>query len=153
MKLSVLYVEDDANDAFFFQRAVESAKLNVNTWTVPDGDVALQWLHGKNVYSARDKYPVPDVLVLDLKLPRINGFGVLDAIRRNPLLRNLSVVIYSSSMQKRDVSVAMANGASRFIGKTSDCAELMCHLRNVISRKIPALTFGTSNGPTLAASI
>lgn len=135
MSLSVLYVEDDPNDVFFFERAVGSAKLDAKVRAVPDGDIALEWLAGNGIYSARTLYPLPDVLVLDLKLPRLNGLSVLDAIRREPTLNDLTVVIYSSSLQRKDVSHALANGASRFIGKTSDCAELVGYLRNLITRR------------------
>jgi DNA-binding response OmpR family regulator len=135
MSLSVLYVEDDPNDVFFFERAVGSAKLDAKVSAVPDGDIALEWLAGNGIYSARNLYPLPDVLVLDLKLPRLNGFSVLDAIRRKPTLNDLTIVIYSSSLQRKDVSHTLANGASRFIGKTSDCAELIGYLRNLIARR------------------
>lgn len=135
MSLSILYVEDDPNDVFFFERAVESAKLDVKVRTAPDGDVAIQWIAGRGTYSARDAYPKPDVLVLDLKLPRVNGFSVLDAIRREQCWTDLTIVIYSSSLHRRDVSVTLANGASRFIGKTSDCAELVCYLRNLLANR------------------
>lgn len=152
MSLSVLYVEDDPNDVFFFERAIESAKLDVKVRTVPDGDIAIEWIAGNGVYSARDAYPKPDVLVLDLKLPRVNGFSVLDTIRRHSCWNELTVVIYSSSLQRRDIGTTLANGASRFIGKTSDCAELICYLKNLISVRALATNATIAQDKNLTSS-
>lgn len=135
MKLVVLYVEDEPNDVFFFKRATAACASEFCAYTVDDGDVALEWIAGRGKFSDRKHFPRPDVIVLDLKLPRMHGFEVLKVLKSSPQFSSIPVVIYSSSLQSEDINTALANGAWSFIGKSSTCEALIQELRAIASTR------------------
>src|SRR6187431_667930 len=107
----ILLVEDDANDALLIQRAFQKAGLRNNLKLVRDGDQAVEYLSGQGNYENRDKFPLPFLVLLDLKMPGLDGFEVLDWIRRDPNLKRLLVVVLTSSNLQTDVDRAYELGA------------------------------------------
>src|SRR6185436_19106846 len=93
----ILHVEDDPNDVLLFQRAFRKANLAVNIQSVTDGDKAVAYLSGADGYADREKFPLPALILLDLKMPRKSGLEVLAWIRGQASLRRLVVVIFTSS--------------------------------------------------------
>jgi CheY-like chemotaxis protein len=85
-----------------------------------NGQEAIAYLKGAGKYSNRDEYPLPDLLLLDLKMPRVNGFEVLQWIRQQPGLAPLRVLVLTSSDQIRDVNEAYRLGANSFLVKPLD---------------------------------
>src|SRR5512141_2580399 len=79
---TILHVEDDANDAFFVKRALDKAALGVTVVRVCDGEEALEYLAGTGAFSDRTVWPVPQAVLLDLKMPILSGFDVLMWLRR-----------------------------------------------------------------------
>ena len=73
----ILVVEDDENDVFLFDLALEKAEINCLLHRVQDGEAAIRYLGGMGPYADRTKYPMPNLMILDLKLPLVDGFGVL----------------------------------------------------------------------------
>jgi CheY-like chemotaxis protein len=120
----ILVAEDDATDAFFLQRAFNRAGIPVKLHFVRDGQEALDYLEGKGPFSDRAAHPLPDLLLLDLKMPRLDGFDVLTWLRGQPTLRNLEVVIFSGSDESRDVSRAYGLGATAYLVKPHSVEEL-----------------------------
>ncbi len=89
-KGTILLAEDDPNDVILFQRAMERASLSVDSLkVVRDGEKAISYLSGQGLYADRDLYPLPTLLLLDLKMPRKSGPEVLSWIRKQPQLRYL----------------------------------------------------------------
>src|SRR5438105_7704904 len=105
-RATILHVEDDSNDVLLFQHACRKAGLDVNLQVVPDGEEAVAYLEGKAQFKNRDEHPFPTLVVLDLKLPRVNGFDVLAWMRNEQSLRRLPVIILTSSCQQADVKRA-----------------------------------------------
>ena len=116
-RTNILHVEDDSNDTLLFQHACRKAGLNVSLHTVDDGEVAIEYLNGSEKFSDRQQYPLPDLVLLDLKLPRINGFEFLAWLRKDPRFHRLPVVVLTSSNQDTDVRRAYDIGANSYLVK------------------------------------
>ncbi len=118
----VLYVEDDNATAYLFQRALVETGIRVHVFRVRDGEEAISFL-------SRDGHfldaPVPDLVVLDIGLPKISGFGVLEAIRSREYLKDVAVVMLSTSTSSVDRQRALTLGATDFFHKSSDWSKLI----------------------------
>jgi len=121
----ILVAEDDPTDAYFFERAFRRAGLPVALHFVHDGEVVVDYLQGRGSFADRIHHPLPHVVLLDLQMPRMDGFEVLDWIRHQPQLANLEVVIFSSSEAARDMNRAYRLGANSYMVKPHSMEELM----------------------------
>jgi CheY-like chemotaxis protein len=118
----VLVAEDDTDDAFFLHRAFQKAGVSTTLKFVQDGQEAIDYLSGEGEFTDRVAYPLPDLLLVDLKMPRINGFQVLEWVRQQPGLKLLPVIIFSSSNEGKDIDHAYDLGANAYLLKPH-CAE------------------------------
>jgi CheY-like chemotaxis protein len=114
---SVLYVEDEGDDAFFMQAAFKRTGLSESLYVVSDGCQALAYLAGEGPYTDRARHPLPGLVLLDLNLPLISGFDVLAWIRQQPQFQATPVVIFSSSGRPEDKERATQLGASQYVQK------------------------------------
>ena len=130
----VLLVEDDENDALLLERAFERAGLPRPLMIVRDGKEAIDYLRGNGEFADRQKFPSPSLMVLDLKMPRADGFAVLSWWRRQPEWRHLPIVVLSSSNQDRDLQRAMTLGASAYCVKPADLSYLVTAARGLRDR-------------------
>ncbi len=127
----ILYVEDEESDIFLMRIALKKSELDVALHSVMDGEAALHYLRGTNGFENRKQYPFPDLVLLDLNIPRVHGLKVLKWIREQPALAKLPVVIYTSSEQPKDVAAAQELGANDYQVKPSSI--------DLISEKLKAL--------------
>src|SRR5207249_1366330 len=102
----ILLAEDREDDIFFIRRAFDRAGIKNPFHVVRDGEEAIRYLAGNDKYSIRDEYPLPSLLLLDLKMPRADGFDVLRWARCHPTLRSLIIVVLTGSQDIRDVNRA-----------------------------------------------
>jgi CheY-like chemotaxis protein len=116
----ILLAEDREEDVFLIQRAFGEAFILNPLQVVHDGEGVLAYLDGKGQYSDREEFPLPALLLLDIKMPRMDGFEVLDWIRQQPSLKSLRVVVLTSSSNMRDVNRAYELGANSFMVKPMD---------------------------------
>jgi CheY-like chemotaxis protein len=93
----ILLAEDREDDVVLIRRAFRQAYVNNPLQVVQDGVEAISYLRGEGKYSNREEYPLPDLILLDLKMPRVDGFEVLKWIREQPSLATLRVVVLTSS--------------------------------------------------------
>jgi CheY-like chemotaxis protein len=93
--------------------------------TVTDGEEALNYLTGSGRYADRSGFPFPNVLLLDLKMPRMNGFEVLEWVRKKSPMPQLPVVVFSASLEEKDRQKAYSLGANSFLVKPSDPKKLI----------------------------
>ncbi len=114
---TILQVEDDANDVLLFEQACRKAGLTVPIHRVSDGDEALAYLRGQGPFADRDEHPLPRLVLLDLKMPRVSGFEVLAWLRRQERFRRLPVVVLSSSNHESDVKRALELGVNSYLVK------------------------------------
>jgi CheY-like chemotaxis protein len=114
---TILHVEDDPNDVLLVQRALKKANAPAFIHSVSDGDQALAYLEGRDEFENRQKHPLPDLVLLDLKMPRKSGMEVLTWIRQHPQLKRLIVVIFTSSKHDLDINRAYELGANSYLVK------------------------------------
>src|SRR5579864_3191843 len=114
---TILHVEDDPNDTLLLQHACRKAGIIFELQAVSDGDQAIAYLRGINDFSDRNKYPLPQLILLDLKMPRVSGFDVLAWLRADDKLKTLPVVVLTSSNHDADVKRAYDLGAKSYLVK------------------------------------
>jgi CheY-like chemotaxis protein len=113
----ILLVEDNPNDVALTERALKRSKVINKLVVAGDGAEALDYLFGTGAYAGRDANSVPQVILLDLKLPKIDGLEVLRRIRANELTKLLPVVILTSSKEEKDLINSYSLGANSYIRK------------------------------------
>lgn len=113
----VLVAEDDENDVFFLERAFRQAQVVNPIFRVRDGEDAVSYLRGEDAYCDREKHPLPQLLLLDLKMPRKNGFEVISWVREQPGLKRLPIVVLTSSKEDPDINRAYELGANTYLVK------------------------------------
>ncbi|MBI3269309.1 MAG: response regulator [Planctomycetes bacterium] len=113
----ILLVEDTPADVALFQHAARGAKFFDRLQIVNDGEAAVAYLAGQEPYADRARYPLPAVIVLDLKLPRKSGFEVLSWLRAQPGLRRIPVVVLTGSGVPSDLRRAYDLGANSYLVK------------------------------------
>lgn len=123
-KDTLLLIEDDPNDIILFEKAVKKNKLPVEFSVVRDGEEAISYLSGRGKHKNRKDYPLPNLIVVDLKMPRKSGFEVLEWIKGHPELKNIPVVVLSSSKQPQDVKLAYRLGTNSYLVKPIGFKEL-----------------------------
>jgi CheY-like chemotaxis protein len=121
----ILLAEDDPNDVLLIKRAFHKAGLGESLRVVRDGDQALSYLTGQGVYADRSLYPMPFLVLLDLKMPGVDGFEVLQSIRASKDLRRLLVVVLTSSNLQADVDRAYDLGANSYLVKPVEFDEMV----------------------------
>jgi CheY-like chemotaxis protein len=137
-KPTILYAEDDPNDAVVFERALKKSGLPFDLQIAPDGQFAVDYLKGEDQYHDRKKYPLPQIVVTDMKMYRMSGVELLEWIRASAKFRDLPVVLYSTSNEEIDVSHAATAGATAYFRKTYQCAEVIAFLQNWLAQKSAA---------------
>ena len=123
--LLILHVEDDDNDALLFAKACERAGLPVRTFRVESADLARSYLLAEGLFADRVKYPLPQVIVLDLKMPRMNGFEFLKWLRQIPDFARLPALVFTASVSNEDRTRALAEGASSYFVKPASFEALV----------------------------
>jgi len=113
----ILLVEDREDDVFLIRKAFERAGLSNPVQVVRDGEQAISYLAGERKFSNRAEYPLPWLILLDLKMPRVDGFEVLRWIRKQPGFNRIVVIVLTSSEEIRDVNRAYQLGANSFMVK------------------------------------
>jgi len=122
-KSTILLVEDERNDVFFLEYAFQAAGITNPLQVVEDGQEAIDYLTGIGKFADRSQYPLPCLVLLDLKMPRRSGLDVLSWIQNQPELQMLIVIVLSSSRDKNDVDEAYQLGARSYVVKPLSLAE------------------------------
>ena len=144
-RVVILLAEDREDDILLIQRAFKKAGIINPLFIARDGEQAISYLEGTGRFSNREDFPLPDLLLLDLKMPKVDGFEVLSWVRKHPKLSSLPVVVLTSSNEIRDVNLAYRLGANSFLVKPTDfdnVVELVQGLQNywLQSSKAPEIS-------------
>ena len=113
----ILIVENNADDLFFLKRALRSAGVAANLYSVSDGRSAVRYLEGEGEYSDRSRFPLPWLIFLDLKLPYRSGIEVLEFIRGRVELQKINVVVVTSSEDNKDMRRTTELGVNAYLLK------------------------------------
>ncbi len=124
-----LLVEDNPADVMVVREALHKIDPTLRVELITDGQAALDYLSGKPPYHQREQFPLPDLILLDLSLPKLDGFHVLEWVRTEPNFRSLPVVILATSSAYPDIQQAYSFGASSFITKPQDLGKLVRDLQ------------------------
>ena len=123
-ELVILVAEDRPADVLLLKHAFRKAGVGVSLHFVSDGQEAVDYLNGDERFGNRAEYPLPTLLLLDLNMPRLNGFDVLDWVRHRPGLRRLVVVVFTTSDLPEDIARAYELGVNSYMIKPPELANL-----------------------------
>ena len=127
----ILLVEDNPDDVELTLRAFRKSKIANEIIIARDGVEALDYLFATGQHAGRDNSSLPQLVLLDLKLPRLDGLQVLERIRANPKTRLLPVVILTSSTEQPDLVTGYSLGANSYIRKPVDFQEFLVAVRRL----------------------
>jgi DNA-binding response OmpR family regulator len=127
----LLYVEDEDAAVFLLETALKEASINVDLYRVADGEAALAFLRKTGIYQ---QMPRPDLVLLDLNLPRKNGLEVLSEMRDNHELSSFAVVVFTSSSLAVDKRKSLALGAQEYITKPASFDGFVAAVKSACSR-------------------
>lgn len=144
-KATILVVEDDENDACFLLAAFKKVGVSNPIRTVRDGREAQAYLTGTGPYSDREKFPLPYLVLLDLKLPHVMGLEVLKWMRAKPEFDSSIVVVLTASQDMRDVETAYRLQANAFLVKPNGMHQLQVLVQSIkdfwLTQNQPAAVF------------
>ena len=143
----ILIAEDREDDIFLIRHSLEKARVSNPIQIVRSGAEVIAYLNGEGTFANRDEYPLPSLLLLDLKMPRTDGFEVLSWIRQQPGLKALRVIVLTSSADIRDVNRAYQLGANSFLVKPMDFENFI-----EIGKFLNDYWLRTDQAPTIARS-
>jgi two-component system, response regulator len=128
---TIMLVEDNPDDVELTLRAFRKNNIANHTVVVRDGVEALDYLFCRGPYSSRDAKELPRLILLDLKLPKMNGLQVLEQIRSSEITRLLPVVILTSSKEDADLMASYSNGANSYVRKPVDFNQFVEAVRGI----------------------
>jgi CheY-like chemotaxis protein len=130
----ILVADDDENDVFLLRRAFAKAGFRHVILDVHDGEEVIKYLIGTKDSADRSRFPMPALLVLDVKMPKANGFDVLSWLKTQPELEHLPVVMLSSSSQDCDMAKARELGAQDYFVKAAQFEDLQKLAETIAAR-------------------
>ncbi len=140
---TILIAEDERTDAFFVQEAVNRMACKTSLYIVPDGQAVMEFLMRQGEYAA---VPRPDIILLDINMPRKNGHEVLVEIKSNPDLRTIPVIMLSGSNAERDIVRSYENHANAFVTKANDFSGVLRLMAAIEGFWFRAVTLHQENG-------
>src|SRR5882672_9445754 len=129
----ILLVEDRNDDVYLVRRALSKADVHNPFLVVENGEEALAYLEGFGKYRNRDEFPMPDIMLLDLKMPRMDGYEVLRQVRAKPEFKSLRIIVLTSSEDLNDVNKAYELGANSFLVKPLEFENYAAMMRTLTS--------------------
>lgn len=134
-KIVVLYAEDEPTDVMLVRRAIRKAQLPVELLSVSDGRYLINWLSGAPPFDDRRAYPIPELIITDLKMPLTHGFEVLRWIYHSREFYNIPLVVFSTSDFPSDMENSVRLGALAYFRKTHCCSNLIDFLRGWLATR------------------
>jgi two-component system response regulator len=131
MEKQILLVEDNPDDIDLTLRALKKNNIMNEVVIARDGEEALNYLFGTGPYSGKGLPPLPAVMLLDLKLPKVDGLGVLRQVRENPNTKFLPVVILTSSKEDQDLVNSYSLGANSYVRKPVDFHQFLAAVQQL----------------------
>jgi len=133
MNKILLYAEDDAAAAVTLRQALLAADLPLSLHVIREGTAAIAYLSGKGIYSDRNAFPLPDVIISNLNPKAKNPYEVLEWVRHQKQFRNLSFIFHVSEITSADLREAVELGANSCFEKTTNCRKVLDYLRGKLA--------------------
>ena len=130
-QVELLLVEDNEDEAYMAIRELKKNNLANNLLHVKDGEEALEYIFGTGKYDGRNIDNVPKLILLDLKMPKVNGIEVLKKIRRDEKTKKIPVVVLTSSQEGKDITEAYDLGVNSYIVKPIDFEKFSNSIREI----------------------
>jgi CheY-like chemotaxis protein len=127
---TLLIVEDSEDDIFFIERIFKQLGARCHLRFARDGIEAVEYLSGKGKFKDRTQYPMPSIILMDLKMPRKNGFEVLEWMQGQPEIKLIPTIVVTSSTLQEDVTKAYRLGANAVMNKPVDKDSLLQMLKS-----------------------
>jgi len=121
---TILVVDDDENDRLLIERALRAAGVTAPIYLASDGAEAIAYMMGEGKFAQREKYAYPTFVMTDLKMPKVDGFGVLEFLKGNPEWAIIPTVVFTASQDHDDIKKAYMLGASSYHVNPHDPAAL-----------------------------
>ena len=115
---NILLAEDSSDDVELIKRKFRYRDIEGKLIIAKDGEEALNYLYRKKKYSDREKFPDPDLIILDIRMPKVNGVEVLKAIKSDKTLKNIPVVMLTISTLEKDVIDSFNSGCEHYVAKS-----------------------------------
>lgn len=128
---NILLVEDSKFDIELTLHAFKEIRPETRIHIAPGGRQALEYLEGQGQYADRERFPWPDLVLLDLKMPGIDGFEVLKRVKSTPILKRLPIVIFTSSKEEVDRCRSYDGGANSYLLKPVDFEGFLCLIQQI----------------------
>lgn len=129
--IDILMVEDNPNDVVITGQALARSQVPHRLWVSRDGQEALDFLHRRDNFSDPQRSPRPDLILLDLNLPRLDGFEVLRSVKSDPSFRRIPIIILTTSEREEDITQAYLLGANTYIAKPLEFEQFQHDIRTV----------------------
>lgn len=123
--ITILLAEDDEEDRYLIGEALDEGRVPNRLYVVEDGEKLLEYLYRRGKYANSEQWPAPDLILLDLNMPRKDGREVLEEINSDPSLRRTPIVVLTTSSAQEDISNSYNQGVSGFVTKPVTFRELM----------------------------
>ena len=127
----ILLVEDNPDHAVLIKRVLEDYNVSQRVYIVEDGEEALDFIYHKGEYSSIHDIPRPGLVLLDLKLPKMDGFKVLRQLKSDPDYRSIPVVILTTSSRDEEIAKGYAEGANSYVTKPVNFDEFTDKVRSI----------------------
>ncbi|MFC1624051.1 response regulator [Candidatus Omnitrophota bacterium] len=117
VQMNILLVEDNEDDILVTQRAFKEVGFKNNLYVVRDGQEALDFIYNRGGYSDKQKYPMPDLILLDINMPKVDGFQVLETLKKDLEYMTIPVIMLTSSKNQEDIVKSYRSHAASYIQK------------------------------------
>lgn len=144
-KVIILLVEDDPGDQELTRRALQQEEFHCDLRIVNDGEEAMQYLLRQGAFTDPSTSPIPDLILMDLNMPRMNGREVLSSLREHPDLSRIPVVVLTTSQQETDILKSYDLGCSSYIQKPVEIQAFMQAIRKLGNYWFDVVTLPTTS--------
>lgn len=127
----ILMADDDEEDRLFAEKALKKSRLCNELRFVEDGEELLDYLHRQGKYADTAKFPMPGLILLDLNMPKVNGREALKTIKADPVLKEIPIVVLTTSESEDDVHGAYGLGANSYISKPVTMAGMVTVMKGL----------------------
>ena len=129
--VTILLAEDDYDDRYLISEALDESGVETQLFIVENGEDLLDYLNGRGTYTNREKYPLPNMILLDLNMPLMDGREALAEIKKDPALRRIPVIVLTTSQAEDDVQETYDLGITGFITKPMTFSGLVDVMKSV----------------------